>query len=84
MEKLEREGWFDDNPNFRTAFNQLLETPYTVNTAGSLIGVFPEVRSLVESGIQKVYAGDATVKQALDEAATKANQAIKEWNELNM
>jgi sn-glycerol 3-phosphate transport system substrate-binding protein len=84
MEKLESEGWFNDNPNFRIAFNQLLESPYTVNTAGSLIGVFPEVRALIETGVQKVYAGDATVKQALDEAAAKANQAIKEWNELNM
>ena len=43
-----------------------------------------EVRSLVETGIQKVYAGDATVKQALDEAAAKVNDAMKEWNELNM
>jgi len=84
MEKLESEGWFNDNPNFRTAFNQLLETPYSVNTSGALIGVFPEVRALIEAGIQKVYAGDATVRQALDEAAVKANQTIKEWNELSM
>ena len=84
MEKLQAEGWFKENPNFLTAFNQLLETPYSVNTSGALIGVFPEVRALIEAGIQKVYAGDATVKQALDEAAEKANQAIKEWNELNM
>jgi sn-glycerol 3-phosphate transport system substrate-binding protein len=84
MQKLQDEGWFKENPNFLTAFNQLLETPYTVNTAGALIGVFPEVRALIESAVQKIYAGDATVKQALDEAATKSNQAMKEWNELNM
>jgi sn-glycerol 3-phosphate transport system substrate-binding protein len=84
MEKLEQEGWFTKNPNFRIAFDQLLESPYTLNTAGALIGVFPEVRALIEAGIQKVYAGDATVKQALDEAAAKANEAMEEWNELNM
>lgn len=62
MEQLEEEGWFNENPNFLTAFNQLLESPYTVNTAGALIGVFPEVRAIIETGIQKVYAGDMTVE----------------------
>jgi sn-glycerol 3-phosphate transport system substrate-binding protein len=84
MQKLQEEGWFQDNPNFLTAFNQLLESPYTVNTAGALIGVFPEMRALVETGLQKVYAGDKTVKEALDEAAAKTNEAMAEWNELSM
>lgn len=83
MKELEAEGWFRKNPNFLTAFDQLLESPYTLNTAGSLVGVFPELRSLVQTGIQKVYAGDMTVKEALDEAAAKTNASIKEWNELN-
>ena len=83
MKKLEAEGWFRENPNFLTAFDQLLESPYSVNTSGALVGVFPELRSLVQTGIQKVYAGDMTVKEALDEAAAKTNASIKEWNELN-
>ena len=82
MERLEAEGWFDENPNFRTAFDQLLESPYTLNTAGSLMGVFPEARSLIETGIQKVYAGEMTVKEALDEAAEKTTKSMLEWNEL--
>jgi sn-glycerol 3-phosphate transport system substrate-binding protein len=82
MEQLEEEGWFEENPNFRTAFDQLLESPYTVNTAGALIGVFPELRSLVQTAIQKVYAGDMSVEAALDEAASKTTQSMQEWNEL--
>ena len=82
MDQLEAEGWFEENPNFLTAFNQLLESPYTLNTAGSLMGVFPESRSLVETAIQKVYAGEMTVKEALDEAAEKTTESMLEWNEL--
>ncbi len=82
MEKLEAEGWFDENPNFRTAFDQLLESPYTVNTSGSLMGVFPEARSLVQTAIQRVYAGEMSVEEALDEAARKTTESIEEWNEL--
>jgi sn-glycerol 3-phosphate transport system substrate-binding protein len=82
MEKLKAEGWFDENPNFLTAFNQLLESPPTNNTAGSLLGTFPEVRALIETAIQKVYAGDLSVRAALDEAAAKADETFAEWNEL--
>lgn len=82
MDMLEEEGWFEEHPNFLTAFNQLLESPYTVNTAGSFMGVFPEARSLIETAIQKVYAGDMGVEDALDEAAEKVSASMLEWNEL--
>ncbi|MCD6397824.1 MAG: ABC transporter substrate-binding protein [Spirochaetaceae bacterium] len=82
MEKLQAEGWFDKNPNFLVAFNQLLDSPTTDNTAGALMGTFPEVRDLIQTGIQKVYAGDMTVKEMLDDAAAKATASFTEWNEL--
>jgi sn-glycerol 3-phosphate transport system substrate-binding protein len=82
MEKLEEEGWFIDNPNFLIAFNQLLDSPPTNNTAGALMGTFPEVRDLIQTGIQKVYAGEMSVKEMLDDAAAKASVTYKEWNEL--
>ncbi len=82
MDKLTAEGWFKENPNFLTAFNQLLEGPSTVNTSGALAGTFPEMRALVETAIQKVYSGELTVQQALDEAKKKADVTFAEWNEL--
>ncbi len=81
MDKLETEGWFEENPNYLTAFNQLLDSPETLNTAGGLLGIFPEARELVQSAIQEMYAGKS-VEQGLNEAAKKANAAIKEWNEI--
>lgn len=82
MDKLVEEGWFEENPNFLTAFNQLLDSPYTDNTAGSLMGVFPEARDLIQTGIQKVYSGEMTVQEALNEAAEKTTESMVEWNEL--
>jgi len=81
MEKLEKEGWFVENPNYLTAFDQLLVSPETLNTAGSLLGVFPETRSIIQSSIQECYAGKP-VSEALDEAAAKVNALIAEWNEV--
>ncbi|NOY09359.1 MAG: ABC transporter substrate-binding protein [Spirochaetes bacterium] len=80
MNKLKAEGWFKEHPNFLTAFNQLLASPSNNNTAGALMGPFPEARKFIQDAIQKTYAG-TPVKQALDEAAAKTDKAMKEWNE---
>ncbi|NQT59621.1 MAG: hypothetical protein HQ557_11630 [Bacteroidetes bacterium] len=58
MDKLEKAGWFVENPNYRTAFDQLLVSPETLNTAGSLLGVFSEARAIIEFSIQECYAGE--------------------------
>lgn len=81
MTELEEEGWFEENPNYRTAFDQLLDSPETLNTAGSLLGVFPETRAIIQSKIQECYAGKP-VSTALDEAAAQVNDLIAEWNEV--
>jgi len=81
MDKLEQEGWFVENPNYKTAFDQLLASPESLNTAGGLLGTFPQTRDIIQSAIQECYAGK-DVQTALDEAAAKANDAITEWNEV--
>ena len=81
MDKLEKEGWFVENPNYKTAFDQLLLSPESLNTAGSLLGVFPETRAIIEGKIQECYQGK-DVKVALDEAAAEVNSLIAEWNEV--
>jgi sn-glycerol 3-phosphate transport system substrate-binding protein len=81
MDKLENEGWFVENPNYKTAFDQLLLSPESLNTAGSLLGVFPETRAIIEGKIQECYQGK-DVKVALDEAAEEVNSLIAEWNEV--
>ena len=81
MDALKAEGWFEENPNYLTAFDQLLVSPETLNTAGGLLGVFPETRAIIQSEIQECYAGKP-VSEALDDAAAQVNDLIKEWNEL--
>lgn len=81
MDSLESEGWFTENPNYKTAFDQLLVNPGTLNSSGALLGVFPETREIVQSAIQECYQGKDT-QVALDEAAAEVNDLITEWNEL--
>jgi sn-glycerol 3-phosphate transport system substrate-binding protein len=82
MKLLEEEGWFTKFPNYKVAFDQLLQTKTSYATSGALIGVFPQLRDAVQSGIEKVYEGKATPEAALKEAAQKTNKELENYNTL--
>ena len=75
--------FWDENPNFVTAIEQLATTN-TVNADGSTnyavlggsAGPFPEIRRIIVEAYSAVLDGGATPQEALDEAAAKANQAL--------
>ena len=79
VDMLEGEGFFDENPQFEVAFNQLLETESNSATAGALMGPFPEVRTIIEEAIQRVLNGQ-DVDTVLEEAKTLADAALQEYN----
>ena len=82
MKLLEEEGWYTKFPNYKVAFDQLLQTKTSLATKGALIGVFPQLRDAVQSAIEKVYEGKATPEAALKEAAQKTNKELKNYNSL--
>jgi len=49
--QLRSEGWFEENPHFQTAFDQLVDTTDTTATRGAQIGPFDTVRTLVEERV---------------------------------
>ncbi|ELZ58965.1 MULTISPECIES: extracellular solute-binding protein [Halorubrum] len=67
VERLDREGWFDENPGYRTAVNQLLDAEDGVATTGARIGPFDTVRTLVAEA--SVDAREHGVDEALDRLA---------------
>ncbi len=79
VDMLTDEGWFEEFPNARTAFDQLLNTVPNSATAGALMGTFQATRTIVEEALQKVFAG-ASVDSALEEAKRLADAALAEYN----
>jgi len=80
VEVLKGENWFEQNPAYTAAFEQLLNTKPVRATQGAVIGAFPEVRTIIEQAVEKVLAGQASVDDALAEAKTQADKAIEEYN----
>ncbi len=80
--------FWDENPNFVTAIDQL-STTQTVNDDGSpnyavlggRAGPFPEIRRIIVEAYSAVLDAGATPQEALDEAADRANQALSDYNE---
>lgn len=78
------EGWFSEDQNFLTAFLQILSGRRdTAAVKGVRLGPFVQIREIERAAIEKAVSGVMTPKEALDEAAQKANQLLKDYAELN-
>ncbi|MGQ9855503.1 MAG: ABC transporter substrate-binding protein [Fervidobacterium sp.] len=78
-EKLEKEGYYKENPLHYIAIKQLLDTIPSYATMGAVVGAFPEIRSAIDNAVEKMLNGQLTPKQALEEAEREANKAIKQY-----
>ncbi len=82
VDALEEEGWFDENPNFRTAFDQILAGNDTVAARGVLLGDFVIIRDIVGSAIEESVVNQVDPQVALDAATEEANQVLEDYASL--
>lgn len=82
VRELMDEGWFTAQPNFLTAFMQILTGVRRPASQGVLLGNFPEIRQYVTTAIEKATSGQMSPQEALDEAAKEANRVLQEYAEL--
>ncbi len=79
VEYLEEDGWFDENPNFQTAFDQLQETERTVATQGWQAGPASKVRTIIQDGYVSMINSDVTVDSKLAEMKSEADDALQSY-----
>ncbi len=76
---------FKDNiakyPQFETAINQLHDS--TPQSAGALLSVFPEARSVVETEIENMLNNGSSPEDAAAAMAEQINAAITDYNVVN-
>lgn len=79
--------FWEANPNFRTATEQLLETRTTLEDGspnyavlGGRAGPFPAIRQFIVDAYSRVLDDGLTPQEALDEAAAKANEELENYN----
>ena len=82
IDKLKEEGWFDQNPRFLVAFDQLTQTKVDYASGGALLGTFLETRTIIEQAAQSVIDGGEDPMSALQNAKAQADQTLADYNDL--
>ena len=76
---LEKEGWFEQDPRFRTAFDQILSGNETAAGTGVLLGNFVQIRDIVQTAIEEVVVNMADPKATLDATKAKCDQVLADY-----
>lgn len=79
--------FWEANPNFVTAVNQLVETNTTLEDGstnyavlGGRAGPFPAIRRLIVDAYSRVLDDGLSPQEALDEAVERANEELDNYN----
>jgi sn-glycerol 3-phosphate transport system substrate-binding protein len=86
-DNAELNKFWDENPNFRTAIEQLATTKTTLSdntlnypVLGGRAGPFPAIRRIIVETYSRVLDDGLSPQEALDEAAEKANEELENYN----
>ncbi len=80
--QLEDDGFYEENPAFRTAIDQLNETESSPATSGALMGPFPEVRTIIEEGyVSMIQDGGPSVSDGLSQVKSDVDSALQSYND---
>ena len=74
--------WFSDNPNYLTAFLQVLSGVQSPAANGVLLGNFVEIRDIVDTAVEEAFTGVSSADEALDKADDQADSVLEDYTEL--
>jgi len=74
--------WFSDNPNYLTAFLQVLSGVQSPAANGVLLGNFVEIRDIVDTAVEEAFTGVSSAEEALDKADDQADSVLEDYTEL--
>jgi len=72
--------YWQQNPQYKVAYDQLLDGPTNVATSGSVIGNYTGARDALRDAENSMFLNGTDPKTALKDASTKATSAIDDYN----
>jgi len=79
----QQQGFYEKFPGRDVAVKQLTLNPPTENSKGLRIGNFVQIRDVMDEEMEAVWSGKKTAKQALDDAVTRGNKLLREFEATN-
>jgi sn-glycerol 3-phosphate transport system substrate-binding protein len=72
--------YWQENPEYKIAYDQLLDGPTNVATSGSVIGNYTGARDALRDAENSMFLEGQDPKSALKEASSNATSAMDEYN----
>nr|WP_240940265.1 ABC transporter substrate-binding protein [Haloarcula argentinensis] len=79
VEQLETDGWFTENPMYRTAFDQLTQAENTPATKRMLIGPARQVQTTIQDKSVELFSGDVGVDEGLSELKSDVEDELDRY-----
>jgi sn-glycerol 3-phosphate transport system substrate-binding protein len=78
-EKTKADGFYDKNPILQTPLKELTNKEPTENSRGLRLGNMVQLRDVWAEEYEAALAGKKTAKQALDDAVTRGNTMLRQF-----
>jgi sn-glycerol 3-phosphate transport system substrate-binding protein len=82
-EETKKSGFYDKNPGFDVAINELSGKAPTPNSKGLRLGNFVQIRNVIDEELESVWAGKKTAKEALGDAVKRGNELLEKFQKTN-
>jgi len=79
-DSADMKAYWDANPSYKVAYDQLLNGPNTVATSGSVIGNYTGTRDAMRDAENAMFLNGTAPKTALKDASKNATAAIQDYN----
>jgi sn-glycerol 3-phosphate transport system substrate-binding protein len=77
------QGFYEKNPGTDLPIHQLTRGTMTDNSKGFRLGRMVEIRSIIEEEMEKTLQGGQTPQQAMDNAVSRGNRVLREFERQN-
>jgi sn-glycerol 3-phosphate transport system substrate-binding protein len=82
-ELSKEQGFYEKNPGTDTSITQITLNPPTPNSKGLRFGNFVQIRDVINEELEAIWNGDKTAQQGLDDAVSRGNQLLREFEDTN-
>jgi sn-glycerol 3-phosphate transport system substrate-binding protein len=80
-ELSQEQGFYEEKPGADTAIKQITLNPPTENSKGLRFGNFVQIRDIIAEELERVWAGEASAQEALDEAVRRGNELLRQFEQ---
>lgn len=80
-ELSQEQGFYEANPGADISIKQINLNPPTENSKGLRFGNFVQIRDIVAEELERVWAGEASAQEALDEAVRRGNELLRQFEQ---